>query len=318
MSHPRSIPCPLCKSDQVSVIDSLTGRELHVAWEVLACRFSTTAFDRILPTTKLELIECSACGFQYFDTSLAGNGQFYAELQTQLTTYYPVECPSFSRAISFAQAHGINNVLDIGCGDGAFLDLTKKAKIQTNGIELNTKAAEICRGKGHQVYSQSMFDFARENAHLQYDLVTAFEVLEHVTDPLKFTQEAAQLAKPGGYIAFTVPNRAGLHALCEIDPHQWPPHHVTRWRLKDFEKIGALCGLDIAQKGGDQLIGGEMDHFIRLRNQIEFALGRRSDARQSKLSSLLTWLYRKTGAKFIAPELGASIYVFYQKPVRTS
>src|SRR6267378_2305006 len=154
-------PCLLCGHAQSQVVQHLTG---------------------------LELRECSACSFQFFDPSLAGGEAFYQQLDDP--DYYTSDRPEFERTVEFARANGLRRVLDIGCGRGDFLDLAKKAGLETYGLELNRDAAAMARSKGHQIFSRLL----HELDHAQtggFDLLTLFQVLEHVPQPAVLMKQAA-------------------------------------------------------------------------------------------------------------------------------
>ena len=64
----------------------------------------------------------------------------------------------------------------------------------------------------------------------QFTLVTSFEVMEHVPDPVAFFRDAARLVAPGGHLVISVPHGQGLYRWWTLEPCQWPPHHITHWR----------------------------------------------------------------------------------------
>ncbi len=308
-----SPPCPLCQGADRLIADVMTTTEILSAWRHMGVILSSEALSVFQEWTNVCLFHCKACGFEFCDPALAGNDAFYQDLQRQAENYYPEDCPSFRRAVRFALGKKLTSVLDVGCGCGAFLNLARRAGLRTSGIELNRQARAMCSAEGHRVYGCLLADFERDGSSERFDLVCAFEILEHVPDPLRFLAEAARRVKPDGYLAIAVPHRDGLHRVCMMEPHQWPPHHITRWRLTDLKRIGKLCGLRTVRAGGDVLIGGEIQHFLNLRQGLLTALGRTPSPWPFKLYRLLTLFYRKTGCKYFFPRLGPGIYAFYQK-----
>lgn len=308
--------CLLCGQGGASIVDSIRTEDLAVAWRQMGVRFTPEAWSVFKETPQVFRYNCNHCGFQFFDSSLAGNASFYAELQNQIQTYYPVSCPGFERAIRFALRHKLRSVLDIGCGSGGFLDLAKRAGLATTGIELNQQAIDICRKKGHRVFSCRLTDLEREIGPTRFDLITIFEVLEHVSDPVQLHSEAADRLSPSGYLAVTVPNRNGVHRLFEMNPHQWPPHHLSWWRRRDLKEIARRHNLELVKLGGDLLLGAQIEHFVKVQNEILFALNKRRRPSGSKPLHLLVLGYRKCGCKFFFPRWGTSIYAFYRN--RTS
>jgi SAM-dependent methyltransferase len=306
--------CLLCGHDSISIVDSVRTEELTIAWRQFGVTFSPEAWAVFEGTSQVFRYGCDRCGFEFFDPALAGRGSFYAELQTQLETYYPVTCPGFERAIKFALRHKLRSVLDVGCGSGSFLDLAKQAGLSTTGIELNHRAVDICRQKGHRVHSCRLADLEREIGPERFDLITIFEVLEHVADPVQLYSEAASKLAPFGCLAITVPNRNGVHRLFEMNPHLWPPHHLSWWRRRDLKEIARPSHLELVEVGGDLLLGAQIEQFAKFQNEILSALRNQRPPRRSMLLHLLVLIYRKSGCKFYFPRLGTSIYAFYRNP----
>jgi len=261
-------PCPVCLSSHGVTVDQLEKSALVEGWGCLGVQLTPQALEVLDKLDSIPRFACNHCGMQYFDPALAGSERFYAELQQQLPNYYPVTCPAFDRAVRFARAKSLSSVLDVGCGTGAFLDLARNAGLQTSGLEYNSRAAETAANKGHRLRSCSMAEYRAQHDIEQFDLVTAFEVLEHVSAPRSFVADAAQLVRPGGYCAVAVPSAEGVHGIWDLDPHQWPPHHLTRWRRQDLARIGRECGLVPQRVGGDLFVGTQWRYFAQLQNRL--------------------------------------------------
>jgi len=72
-------------------------------------------------------------------------------------------------------------LLDVGCGDGAFLVLAKKSGWEITGTELSRYAAKYAFDKlGIKVFCGELFD--AQYPTYSFDVVTMWHVLEHVTD----------------------------------------------------------------------------------------------------------------------------------------
>jgi SAM-dependent methyltransferase len=144
-------------------------------------------------------------------------------------------------------------------------------------------------------------------------LVTAFEVLEHVPDPAAFFREAAALVAPGGYLAIAVPNNEGAHRLCSLEPLQWPPHHLTRWRAADLRRLGERNGLELASLEGDPLRGMQLRYYLRLQGELEHLLGRRKSRPGRLWPELVTFVYRVLLCRRYVRR-GSSLHALYRKP----
>jgi len=230
----RKEHCPLCGGQELGVTEQLSGLQLRALWKALGREFTPEAWG-IHEHYLVALQRCQACGFEFFDPSLAGDEAFYRELDRP--EYYSALRPEFARTLEFARRKGLRRVLDVGCGSGGFLDLARQAGCQTYGLELSTAAAEKARAKGHKIFSGLLPDLDRQQTSGGFDLISFFQVLEHVPAPLTVLKQAAMLLDAGGFVSVAVPSAQGVCQLAPWDPHQWPPHHVSRWRLADLDQL---------------------------------------------------------------------------------
>ena len=86
------------------------------------------------------------------------------------------------------------SVLDLGCGDGTFLDSLKLRGNIAEGLDISQEAIKKCETKGHKV---KLFDFS--NGQLPYadnhfDYVVMLDVLEHLYNPDSLLVEAKRVS----------------------------------------------------------------------------------------------------------------------------
>ena len=244
---------------------------------------------------------------------MAGNAEFYAVLESQIDNYYPDTCPGFDMAAALAERLRVKRLLDVGCGRGIFLDRVKALGIETSGLELNARAAETARGKGHRILDGLMAEALAVGGGGRFEMVTAFEVLEHVADPLGFLREAAAMVCPGGTVFVSVPNAEGVHRLVDINPHQWPPHHVSWWRRRDLRRIGELAGLQTVKVRADAMLGRQLVDYLDLRARIRRSWGMKEQPVTQWVGRLVSMIYRKLGMKYYSPRFGNSLHAEYLK-----
>jgi len=103
-------------------------------------------------------------------------------------------------------------VIDIGCGGGILAESMAKQGAIVTGIDLNSAVIEVAQL--HQLESHTEVEYLTTSAETlakqrpqQYDIVTCFEMLEHVPDPASIVQTSATLVKPGGHLFFSTLNR---------------------------------------------------------------------------------------------------------------
>jgi 2-polyprenyl-3-methyl-5-hydroxy-6-metoxy-1,4-benzoquinol methylase len=316
--EPETVPpaekapaCPLCGGEKSAVTGQLSGGELRALWKANKYEFTPEAWGKIRENFLAEKWQCAACGFTFFDPSLAGNEAFYRQLER--AGYFSSERPEFARTLQFAQKKFLRRILDVGCGSGSFLDLAKKAGCDASGLELNRAAAEKARAKGHKIFDRLLHELDRGEVGGNFDLITFFQVLEHVGDPVAVVKQAAAFLNSGGCISIAVPSEEGMYRLAPWDPSQWPPHHVSRWRLKDFEQLARAGGLRLVASGGDILLGAGWEQLWKQNNRLAAVLGKPVRWGGDALPAMLSFVYRKTGMKHFFPHWGSSIYAYLQK-----
>lgn len=97
-------------------------------------------------------------------------------------------------------------VLDIGCGDGAFLKRAAQIGWEAWGVEPDAKAAG--RLSGFKVLQGSLPNIPLPNA--SFDYITLSHVIEHLHDPVAALKEIHRLLKPGGQVWIATPNIESL------------------------------------------------------------------------------------------------------------
>ena len=106
--------------------------------------------------------------------------------------------------------HG-GHLLDIGCGEGFFLYSAVRAGYDGTGMELSRHAAHYARQEfGLDVEARPFEELRFAENH--FDVVTLWQVLEHVPYPLAILREAHRILKPEGLLALSTPNIAGVPA----------------------------------------------------------------------------------------------------------
>lgn len=97
-------------------------------------------------------------------------------------------------------------VFDYGCGFGAFLYALKKKKVLSKGIDFDIDSVNFCKSKKLNV-SNSLFKNEKNNS---LKLITLFDVIEHLSDPVNFLKIANNKLKKDGYILMFTPN---IHSI---------------------------------------------------------------------------------------------------------
>lgn len=117
---------------------------------------------------------------------------------------------------------------DIGAGFGLFLEELKTLWPESDvvAIEPSMDMAGICRSKGLTVIEESLEDVGNAEG---FDLMTAFELFEHLHDPAPFVAKVHELLRPGGFFFLTTLNGLGfdIQVLWEGSKSIFPPNHLN-------------------------------------------------------------------------------------------
>lgn len=97
-------------------------------------------------------------------------------------------------------------ILDIGCNDGAFMDLAQQKRgCIAYGIDPSVKLVEACQKKGLQAQVGCAEDLPFADA--SFDVVTILETLSHLKDLPKALKEIRRVLKPGGFLLGSLPHK---------------------------------------------------------------------------------------------------------------
>jgi 2-polyprenyl-3-methyl-5-hydroxy-6-metoxy-1,4-benzoquinol methylase len=222
LSEPRELIDPISRWSSKDIIERWR-REFDI---------DVTRFFN--PDQETILYEGRCSRLQYFTNAIAGDDAFYQECQ-RFEWYYESDKWEFRTAISYL--HRCASLLDVGCGKGAFLNLVRNnvSGLLVEGLELNSVAASIAQRDGFPVFTTDVSSLVETHPE-HYDCLTAFQVLEHVSDPLKFLNHCDSLLKPGGKMMISVPNRDSLLSS-DSNLLEFPPHHLNRWGKATFEAV---------------------------------------------------------------------------------
>jgi 2-polyprenyl-3-methyl-5-hydroxy-6-metoxy-1,4-benzoquinol methylase len=300
--------CLLCGSDNINIRHTMTADEILKCWAIHGCHFDAEAVQSLKDENVIHLYKCSACDFLFFDPRLEGNPKFYGALFKQLPIYYVVDSPENLRNTRFAVQHGHRKILDVGCGDGSALDNAKRAGLETYGIEPSPTAAAAAAARGHTIFPMllNQMDAAWNG---KFDLISFNQVLEHVSNPVDLIQESARLLSPRGVIAVAVPNNAGILRFSPWLEFDWPPHHLSRWKIKNFYTLARLSGLHVIKTGGNRLEGREIKSYLLGHRQRCQVLQKPYRGASPLIIRAISAIYRILGLHIFCHQ-GHSIYCY--------
>jgi len=173
-------------------------------------------------------------------------------------------------------------ILDIGCGEGSFLEELRDAKNDVFGIDASQTGQLACRAKGIDC---ALIDISRETfpyADDMFDIVLCFETLEHIENPHHCIWEIKRVLKENGIFIVSIPNPKILH------PYLYPGLFCFK-NFKTFLEINSFRILNI--KGWGQAV--MWSRFVRYFKSRDNALAGYASALIHFLSRKRNLLMRK-------------------------
>lgn len=172
---------------------------------------------------------------------------------------------AYQQVPTFAAPPGL--ALDIGCGTGYGTAMLSGFGFDSIGLDLDQAVLDSASAR----YGSERCRFIRLEATEfpvpsgTVDLVVAFQVIEHVLDPLAFIEEIRRVARPGATILLTTPNRE-----LRLDPgaHPWNRYHLREYDVAGFESLfgsGFSAAKVLGIDAGSQARNIELDRVATLR-----------------------------------------------------
>ncbi len=171
----------------------------------------------------LQLCRCVTSDLIFFYPSITGAHEFYRQLQT-FNWYFPETKFEYDHAVSWITPD--QHILDIGCGAAQFEK--KLSNVSYTGLDPHCMAPQDVEHHDLHIQSETIADHAQTHRQ-HYDVVCAFQVLEHVADPKVFLTAALTCLKPGGLFIVGVPSAESYVTRIPNFVLNAPPHHVTWW-----------------------------------------------------------------------------------------
>lgn len=215
-------------------------------------------FDQIVD---FQIVRCRQCGLVYTCPRLAAHNATYqlASVVDEPTVeaHGRAKAPVFARALREIDLwrgrlgiHQAGALLDVGCGSGHFLAAARREGYNVGGLEPVAEMADYAR-RHFEVPVVEGDLFAVSLPAAAYDVITAWDVLEHLSDPLTAMKRFYQWLKPGGILAARFPSstwhkmKATLLHRClgSRRPVFSPTMHYYFFDEKTFTRMAESAGL---------------------------------------------------------------------------
>jgi 2-polyprenyl-3-methyl-5-hydroxy-6-metoxy-1,4-benzoquinol methylase len=190
------------------------------------------------------LVKCNSCGLVFGKRipTMEELQAHYAQY-TRDNSISPITISRYEELLAkFEPFRKNNRILDIGCGDGHFLAVAKRKGWQVFGTEYTDEAVTVSRAKGIEIHQGAIQDYVAD----QFDIITSFEVLEHINDGREHARKINSLLRNGGLFYFTTPNfnsfsRKTLGGKWNVIEY---PEHLTYYTVRTVTKLLTEAGFE--------------------------------------------------------------------------
>jgi len=190
------------------------------------------------------LCKCQSCGLVFSKKIPTAD---------ELETYYrhyginnylsPITIKRYNQILDKLEVYRkTNKLLDVGCGIGFFLVEAKKRGWEVYGTELSEASAKICVEKG--IHIQNGILNSENYQPESFDVITSFEVIEHINNPIHDLKNFYTLLRKGGLVYITTPNfnsllRYKLKGNYNIITY---PEHLSYYTPHTLNKAFSIAG----------------------------------------------------------------------------
>lgn len=215
--------------------------------------------DYTVSQENFNIVSCKSCGFKFTnprpDNSVLGN-YYKAESYVSHTDskkgiinklYHMVRSYTLKQKIKLVSTYvSRGTILDYGCGTGMFLSECKKAKWETFGMEPDDNARRIASEKNLNLFvDKSTLEL--HIAEKEFDAITLWHVLEHVTDIYNTLAFFKHKLKRDGVLIIAVPNYESYDAVYYKE--YWAaydvPRHLHHFDLKSITALLENSGFQL-------------------------------------------------------------------------
>ena len=207
-------------ADPASMVCPLTGNEARV----YACKdnavYVRDAESGIIFLAEMPRLE---------DMATFLDAEYEAGVYRDYVDARSLKLATFRQRMPFicANANG-PKLLDVGCGTGFFIEAALEAGFDPAGIELSTVAIGLAEPSARTRITRGDVNTLLATDARRFDVVTAFDIIEHTFDPAAFLDDVGRLLAPGGLIVLSTPDTG--HWLRPVMGSRWPmlqPHQHT-------------------------------------------------------------------------------------------
>lgn len=208
----------------------------------------STELHEVKEYSHQHLVKCGNCSF-VFSRKIPSD----SELTYVYNTYFliqpgvsPITIKRYHEMLDYFESfRKNNNIIDVGCGDGYFLDEAKKRGWNVFGTEYMDSKVEFCRQKGINM-AQGILNPGNYTPGF-FDVIVSIEVIEHINNATEEIKNFNTILRKGGIVYLTTPHYNSLsrhvfHGKWNVISY---PSHLSFYTKKPLRKLFESSGFSL-------------------------------------------------------------------------
>ncbi|MDD1778121.1 MAG: class I SAM-dependent methyltransferase [Candidatus Helarchaeota archaeon] len=254
--------CPLCASSRSSLIT----KELYDGNEY-------------------SIVRCPDCSLVYVEDVQAPNSPYYSNLdyvdENLLWLQADHKKEAFRHALKIITKNKkvLNKIIDVGCGTGGWLTYLVKNRHVDPASCYGFDASRIQADYARDAFPNIRYALTIKEYHgyigydNHYDVITLWDVLEHIREPIKFMSELVQQLSKDGVFYLSIPNSLPMLLKSRLHfPNSWTPNeHVIYYSHKTIRRLCEIVGLEVIKIGSARVYKRRFSIFEMIR-RVYFVL----------------------------------------------
>lgn len=241
------------QKNNVETVNKNNGWKLREECPVCQSTQKTFQFEKL----GFELYQCNNCNTAFFNQIPVNTNDIYSAAHTIDDAQKAYLSNKDYRKVRFANErveliegylkNGIKgtNVLDVGCGTGWFLEVAKANGANCFGVELGKDLADYTSEQlDIKVWN---CDLSEVETDIRFDVITMFDLIEHVVSPVQLIIEAKELLREDGIIVIFTPqfDSLAIQTMKHKSNLIMPAEHLSYFTEKTVKKLAELTNMNI-------------------------------------------------------------------------
>lgn len=252
-----------------------------------------------------QMVRCSSCEFIFANPrpTLESLQDYYQDYlpseEKEIESWRRMMAPVFKRAARLIQKNKERGrLLDVGTGFGFFLEEMRQRGWEVFGVEISHRAVDYARKRlGLNIHPGPLETLPLHDK--EFDVISAFYVIEHLPEPMRFLKTCYSLLKPGGILFLRYPHTTPIKRclrIFRIENRLYElPSHLSDFSPKILQRILEQIGFQRVQ----HLIGGYTRPKAFERRFASIFFG-----------SLSEGMFYLSGRRFLLPGVSKTILAF--------